>query len=650
MINKIKLTILLFIILFSLQETCAFNVTQHKEYEVWKEQQRKSWGAKSTLPEQLAALANSANNALGQARIELEPQNAIYPYNFLRELLGLPLVSSLADIDKLWLEQILPEVELFTVIEEREWLLPTEAQKELVFEASRLLNLQQEIVALNFGALGGEAITKGERRYLALCQTPDLDIRLAILYHELGHIVHHDIETARDVMSHKQDPIAVVNAPDFKSDLEEIKSCFELGLTTLTLLKNTKIGNSLTQALTTPKAQEVLKEYGVLWIPPENQQEKDELIYLRGIEQRADLFSLKQLLKLKNTSSILAGIYTMGLREKIILNEIVTEGTKEKHPSLVERSIYMIGFLAKQGFNVVHLFEAWEKEGICLVENQATGYAKLFSPAWDSTTNSVIKKAYEAWKEKKFQEDYSLWKQKKQEYWQKMALTPLARQIELLRDWNKHLTNLEENPSSKSEQSKLLFTYNYLREMTHLPLVSFWKNMNLSWIQEKKYQISKDKLQANWEGQKLTPLGQKADLIFLLTYRLDTLKEHPDNEQLQKEALFNYNFLREMTRQPRVSDWKSINSSWVEQEDYKVWKEQKQEILKEQNLTLKEQKVDIVRNINRLVEQEVTDPYNRRELIFSYNYLRELASKPPIQSIKQIDPAFLSEQQAELNK
>ncbi len=517
-------------------------ISSWQPYAAWKKQMRESFKTRPSLVSQWADLYNLAHAALNQADIASHPNDALYPYNFLRELLGLPLVPSLEHVDKLWFEQLGREIEIFWLIEFYPALeLPTEAQKELILEGARLLKLRQKVVAFSH-PYGGSSHVSPNQAYIAICHTPDIDMRLHYLYHELGHIKHNDATIRSDVALNKQDPIAIVNEPDFKSDLTDIKNYFELGLALIPSLKTTKVGNKLAQALATPQAQEVLKAYGELWIPPKDAHEKARMIYLRGTEQRADLFMLNQLLKLKNASSILSAIssYTSLY--------IIVKGADDVHPSDVERALYMIGFLTHHGFNVPKLLDEWEKQGVCLSGEQATSYAKLFTPAWDSATESAVKKAYHKWQEVKISKEYREWKSKNE--WLQTVPASVA-YSSLKSDIDEHLQKLEENPGSLVDQKEALFSYNYLREIMQLPIVVSWRDIDQSWVKGLAYQIWKKAEQESWQQRALSKEAQKTELIKNTIHELAYLKKHPNEDQ--KLALFSYNLLREMMGLSRVS-------------------------------------------------------------------------------------------------
>ncbi len=556
-------------------------ISSWQPYAAWKKQMSEFFKTKPSLVSQWADLFNLAAAALNEANIASHPHDALYPYNFLRELLGLPTVSSLEHVDKLWFKQVGREIQIFTLIEFYPgWELPTEAQKELILEGARLLKLRQEIVALSHPT--GASTTNLEQAIVGICKTPDLGVRLVTLYHELGHVLHNDSQTLGNILAHKQDPVTVVNDTDFKADLEDLKKYSMLALEALPSFKNTAAGSLITEAMSLPRVQQIIKEYGMLWIPPENQQKKDMMILRRGQEQRADLFALRQLLKLQNISAILSNLYVVQMNSYIKGSTpwaykketaegqywFFTEGTADKHGSNVEVTLYTIGFLIHHGFNVPQLLDEWEKQGVCLSGEQATSYAKLFTPAWGSQTESAVKKAYHKWQEVKISKEYSEWKNKNS--WLLKVPSSVA-YASLKSDIDEHLQKLEENPSSLVELKEALFSYNYLREIMQLPIVVSWRDIDQNWVKGLAYPIWKKDEQESWQQRALSKDAQKTELIKNTLHELAYLKKHPNEDQ--KLALFSYNLLREMLGLPRASSWLTIDQPWLEDQASKIKEE-----------------------------------------------------------------------------
>lgn len=364
-----------------------------KDYKSWKQELLKELDKSDlTFFDWLENVAYRANYGLVQPNLSVRPNILLYPYNFLRELLGLVPASSIYGIDRTWLKEVITEVELDLLIKEKGVEIPTAMQKKLVDEGVRLAGLQEEVRALSTTkSFAGEAVTKPLKSYIIMCKTPDLDSRLYTLYHEIGHIVHGD---TRDV-----DMQGFLNEPLVKSDQKDIKDYLELGIHTLPSFGHTKIGKILVEALAEPEAQRVLKRYGFLWIPPEGEKNKLLSLYERTTEQRADLFALRQLLKLGEMSAILNFITILLSEEEDEKPSIITIGLSDRHPSHVERALYIIGFLIAHEFNIATLINAWEQKGICQSGEVVKNYAYLFIPP--SQIRQQIEKAYAVWNMKR---------------------------------------------------------------------------------------------------------------------------------------------------------------------------------------------------------------------------------------------------------
>lgn len=361
-------------------------------YELWKQNRQESWKMeqKTEFSSQLADLASLAARALAKQKPEAE--SILNPYNYLRELLKMPLASSLDMIDAAWFEEVKNELELFALIEGANWQLPTEAQKALVAEGARLLNFQQQVEAAATNKPGlAYSTTRGEKGYIALCQTPDLDTRLASLYHEFGHLAHKDTQNAGLLNSRFATPGQFLDQNDVKHDLADMARYLKLGLATIPSLYKINLGKRLSARIALPEVQNALHQYHSLWIPPTDPVKREKREYLRSTEKRADLFMLRELAKQKRFSAILREIETYGNTDwYFISNEQIYS-----HPSDIERALYMIGFLIDQKIDVASLMEKWEKTGICIDAEQAN-YGKLFSSAIRPRLALQIQKKYGA--------------------------------------------------------------------------------------------------------------------------------------------------------------------------------------------------------------------------------------------------------------
>lgn len=369
-----------------------------KDYKTWKQELLKELSKPDfTFFDWLGTVSYQANYGLTRPDPSLEPNRVLYPYNFLRELFGQASVSSLEEVDRSWLKEVMAEAELDLIIRQK-GETPTAKQKELVDEGVRLVGLKQQVRAISsIEPFQGQAITYGGYQasdplasYITMCKTPDLDSRLIVLYHEIGHIIHGDAQHSKSTSEGYREQF--LHKPEVQSDQKEIKHYLELGMHALSSLSHTRIGKILLQALAEPGTKEVLKRYGYFWIPPENEEDKRQGLYGRTTEQRADLFALRQLLKLGEISPMLNFITILIFKDEL---SIIRKGSYYVHPSDVERAIYIIGFLAAHGFNVAALISAWEKQGTCR-SNEEVNYAHFLTPP--SVIRQQIEKAQKLWK------------------------------------------------------------------------------------------------------------------------------------------------------------------------------------------------------------------------------------------------------------
>ena len=265
-------------------------------------------------------------------------------YNILREFLGLSVASSPQNIDRTWFHKMKREAITSLLIEIKGLELPTKTQKQLIEQVSRSLNLEKEVIALSDpesigGIIGGQSGFAGTHYYyIAPCKTPDLDFLSYIVNHEFAHIVYGDHETQLLLNTNQIQFANLIKQQEFEADLESVERYFNLGLKALPSLKNTSLGKNLAALLAQPESLKALKDYQTLWIPPQNPEEKEKMIYLRGKEQRADLFALKQLFRSDDLNPIFKVIQVYVSLENRPEPYIVAEGTREPHPSDIERA------------------------------------------------------------------------------------------------------------------------------------------------------------------------------------------------------------------------------------------------------------------------------------------------------------------------
>lgn len=370
------------------------NVAQIEKmaYELWKAAEQRKWqllGKRGSLPLEWIDLASQVDTFLAR-NVPVDRFNttqSLFPYNFLRELLALPTRPSLETSDKGWFKTILPELELYSLVEQGKIKKASLAHKKLIEEVVQLLNMQRKIYSAQDPELfgGHTTMTSKGLTYVALCGTPDIDTRLFVLYHELGHIYHNDPVSVGLVNSKQINPQTFFNDPSFRADVEAIGRHLKQGIQLVPTLQNTEIGRLLARFLADPYVRSVFQKYGTFWSPPHGAEEYSKMVYLRGTEQRADLFAIRHLLQRNLISAILTALDTYGLqREKPYLISI---GNLDPHPSGLERALYMLGFLAHQGIDVPAVLYKWETESIC-----------TYSEEEGTSAPSHVETIYEQWK------------------------------------------------------------------------------------------------------------------------------------------------------------------------------------------------------------------------------------------------------------
>ena len=405
------------------------------------------------------------------------------PYNILREKLGLPTASSPQDMDTTWFEKMKREAITSWFVEKHGLELPTQLQKKLIEQVARSLKLQRELIALSdpesiSGIIGGSSAIGGPHYYfIAPSKAPDFDFLSYTINHEFAHIVYGDHETQVLLNTNQKQFTDIINQADFKSDLESAERYFNLGLKVLPSLNNTTIGKNLAALLAQPEIRKVLRNHKTLWIPPQNSQEKERMIFLRGNEQRADLFALKRLFKPNDLNSIFKAIQVFASLENRPEPYIVAKESQDPHPSDIERALYMIGFLIDQDINVRQTLAKWEATGICIPTTRLG--QEGFTPK--SYIALQIEKAHKARREEQ-QEVYEEFKKSLRGNMEESQTPRELEKTELLKLVLVCLNILKIEPENDYCRKFALFGYNHIRELYGLPTTDSIKNIREPWI------------------------------------------------------------------------------------------------------------------------------------------------------------------------
>ena len=176
-----------------------------------------------------------------------------------------------------------------------------------------------------------------ETRYMTvMAHSHDPHPRNFGLYHEMGHIIHQDL-------SSKPYQKALAE-PAFKRDLARMQRYLELGKRSIP--KNTLLGAYL---------EEVKQKNPVLWIKPKNPETYKKMVYLRGTEQRADLYAFDMVSKRRIFDVLISTLYYFGRSGFIVAQEDFNI-----HPSGIERALCILGFLAEKRVDVGGLMRKFE--------------------------------------------------------------------------------------------------------------------------------------------------------------------------------------------------------------------------------------------------------------------------------------------------
>lgn len=291
-------------------------------------------------------------NALNETRDSLRThyqEEALYNYNYLRELLELDPVRSQEEIDHAWLDHLDEETTIRIAVQKFDLLPPTEDQKILVAKAKKKANLKKLFALSSRSELYGYS----QPTFIALGKNPDSDTQYATLYHELGHIVHNDHECQKHISDGKKSVFDTLNDPLFKSDLKRIERAIKQGALVLNL--TTKIGRQI----------DSFRAYKKLSIPPKQEAKRPMWLYLRALEQRADLYATEELFKEGRLSVLLRQLEYYVFPEDTPIPFVVAYGDSTFYPSDIERALFIAGFLAEQGIAVNQLIRTWQTHGKC---------------------------------------------------------------------------------------------------------------------------------------------------------------------------------------------------------------------------------------------------------------------------------------------
>jgi hypothetical protein len=182
-----------------------------------------------------------------------------------------------------------------------------------------------------------------------LCRFEDYNYRLAVLYHEFGHIAQH-----------------MGIADDLGKDWQMYQHYIEVG------------ANAIDTSGALEKWVNLRKSAYRAFSPGDASEEKLERD--RKIEAQADLFSFRKLFEQKRITPLIVRLAhwfsRVGIPEtESLINSLQAIYTKAKqpseeflstHPLYLARALALAGFLTEHGIDVNKELKKWEDEGMCI--------------------------------------------------------------------------------------------------------------------------------------------------------------------------------------------------------------------------------------------------------------------------------------------
>jgi hypothetical protein len=264
-----------------------------------------------------------------------EQEKLLFFYNFLRELVDEKLAPSFELVDYAWLARAQKEAIPLAIQVEGGLLSAIAAQRHLVEQAKELLGINDQLYVFSEPEFGGSS----KNSFSAVCQTPDLGTGLYTVYHELGHIINQDSKELAKIRSGSKSYKDILENPYFVADMNAISRYVELGKTVFD--REASFGRHV---------HRILEMYDSSWNLPPHVANKEEALYAKGVEKRADLFALEKLFEHDKLPAILQAIARHALYDEGD-EVIVTPGTAH-YPCDIERVLYMAGFLAENGIDI----------------------------------------------------------------------------------------------------------------------------------------------------------------------------------------------------------------------------------------------------------------------------------------------------------
>jgi hypothetical protein len=149
-----------------------------------------------------------------------------------------------------------------------------------------------------------------------------------------------------------------------------------------------------------------------------------------------------------------------------------------------------------------------------------------------------------------------------------------------------------------------------------------------------------------------TDIEKERSLRGVIDYSLGVLKIEPNNTWRTREALYAYNFLREMMKVPVVHAIEEIDTRWLDTESYQLWKTKQQESWKQDKLTFPARARGLLSGLETNLTslgKSPQDAYFQTQALYNYNLLRELLGKAPAVSLPELDHQWAEEVKESIN-
>jgi hypothetical protein len=444
------------------------------KYSAWKTHIELEWNNKNyTLIQRLDQLVGLLKKPLpSKANLDKKREDEyLNNYNTARDLLHLPLAQSMSEVDKNFVSELAEILATHKLAQTRGFHPPSPGMKELVQEAQTLMNIKDKIIILAHPEVKGGSAALGES--LALCQMPDLDFTIYVLYHELGHLVYKDSDVYTCLKEIDLRCRDAVQMPKPK-DLLILKKYIELALTKIN--DQSDVGKRIINALKQLKAKNLsIYDFIDKKSPGMEPPLTYDVIVRRNTERRADLYAMTNLFQRNKIDPILTGITYFEPGEF----DTKPAGGAMTHPSFLERALYTIGFLFEKGIDANAVIKNYEEQGTCLNRELLAQQPSPTAEAFD--------KEYARWRN----EEYQIWKNaalggyEKRQFLFNEKVISLIETIDLnQREVDAAPRNPEDNPSYPGRayyQKQMLHAYNTLRDLFSLPRVHAVYEIDQQW-------------------------------------------------------------------------------------------------------------------------------------------------------------------------